>query len=240
LPRDVEAEVIARRGRLGPTRGLPSANPITEEGQESMSDKWIFDQIGRGNEETYYKKKEQEVLEKLRSAVERERERRDLGEELNIYDERVLEALSDLGFTREVLVLLHVVPLVEVAWSDGAMSPTERAKILELAALRGIVAGTPAYERLLPMLENRPPPEAFNACARVIRVMLSSWPEDQRRQIEENLPAYAAAVARASGGVLGIGAVSRQEQAVLDRIAREIADAHAEAAKGVASSTKPR
>ena len=204
-----------------------------------MADKpWIFDQAARGNEESYYKKKEQEVLEQLRRGVERERKRQDLAEELNIHDERVLQALSDLGFTREVLVLLHVVPLIEVAWTDGSVSAAERAKILELAALRGIVPGTPAYERLIPLLERRPSDEAFAACTRVIRAMFATWPEDQRRRIEENLPAYAAAVARASGGVLGMGAVSAEERAVLDRIAREIAEAHADAAKAVTSKAK--
>ena len=204
----------------------------------STNKPWVFDQIARGNEAAYQQKKEQELLEHLRRGLERERARRNIGEALNVYDERVLEALENLGFTREVLVLLHIVPLIEVAWSDGTVSEAERAKILELAALRGIVPGTPAYDRMIPLLQDRPPPEAFAAVTRVIRVMFSTLPEEDRRRVEEVLPAYAAAVARASGGVLGIGAISHQEEIVLDRIAREIAEAHAEAAKKVTSRPK--
>jgi tellurite resistance protein len=202
-----------------------------------MADKpWIFDRVRRGSEEAYHQKKEKEALEQLRGRVERERTRRYLDEELDVHDERVLKALEDLGFTREVLILLHIVPLIEVAWSDGRMNPEERKKILELAATRNIVPGTLAYERLLPLLETKPADEAFAACTRVIRAMFPTLPEEDRRGIEENLPAYASAVAHASGGVLGLGKVSREERAVLEKIAREIGDAHRDAVKAVTSN----
>jgi hypothetical protein len=206
-----------------------------------MADKpWIFEQIARGSEETFMRRKEQELIAELRRKVEAERQRRGLEQELNIHDERVLKALEDLGFTREVLVLLHVMPLLQVAWSDGAISKAERAKLLELAATRGIVPGTPAYERLLPLLERRPADEGFAACMRVIRAMFTSLPEAERRNVESNLPALAEAVARASGGVLGIAAIGAEERAVLQRISREIAEAHADAAKAVTAEVKPR
>jgi hypothetical protein len=194
---------------------------------------WIFDKVGRGSEETYFRQREEKLLAELRRRVEQERARKGLAEELNIFDERVLTALEELGFTREVLVLLHIVPLIQVAWSDGTISAAERSKIVEVAAARGIVPGTPAYARLEQLLERRPPDEGFDAVFRVIRAMFSTLPEEQRRAIETDLPAFAAAVARASGGVLGVGAVAAAEKAVLDRIAREIAEAHEEAAREV-------
>ena len=203
-----------------------------------MADKpWIFDQRGKSAEESYHHKKEQEALDRLRGRVEQERKRRGLSEELNIYDEKVLDALDELGFTREVLVLLHIVPLIEVAWSDGSISPAERAKLLEIAASRGIVSGTPAYEKMIPMLDERPAEAAFRACTRVIRAMFATLTPEQQRGIEGNLPAYAAAVARASGGLLGMAAISSAEQAVIDRISREIAEAHADAAKKTTTSS---
>lgn len=194
---------------------------------------WIFEQIARGSEETFFHKREAELLAELRRKVASERKRKGLEEELDVHDERVLRALEEMGFTRDVLVLLHAIPLVQVAWSDGTMSPAERGKILELAATRGIVPGTPTYDRLLPLLERRPPDEAFDACTRVIRAMFSHWSEEERRTYETDLSTYAVAVARASGGVLGIGAISAKERAVLERISREIAEAHAEAAEAV-------
>jgi hypothetical protein len=194
---------------------------------------WIFDKVARGSEESYFRQREEKLLAELRRKVDQERARRGLAEELNVFDERVLAALEDLGFTRETLVLLHIVPLIQVAWSDGKISGAERKKIVEVAAARGIVPGTPAYAKLEQLLESRPAEEGFEACLRVIRAMFTTLPEAQRRAVETDLPAFAAAVARASGGVLGVGAVDAAEKAVLDRIAREIAEAHADAARGV-------
>jgi len=200
-----------------------------------MSKPWIFDQISKGSEDSYFRQREEKLLAELRKRVERERARKGLSEELNVSDERVLAALEELGFTREVLVLLHIVPLVQVAWSDGTISPAERKKIVEVAAARGIVPGTAAYERLERLLAQRPPEEGFEACLRVIRAMFATLPDAQRKAIETDLPAFAAAVARASGGVLGVGAVGAAEKAVLDRISREIAEAHADAAREILS-----
>jgi hypothetical protein len=196
-----------------------------------MPKPWIFDQIARGSEDSYFRAREEKLLAELRKRVERQRARQGLSEELNVADERILAALEELGFTREVLVLLHIVPLVQVAWSDGKISGAERRKIVEVAAARGIVPGTPAYERLENLLAERPPDEGFEACLRVIHAMFATLPAEQRRAVETDLPAFAHAVARASGGVLGIGAVGAEEQAVLDRIARELAEAHEEAAR---------
>jgi hypothetical protein len=194
---------------------------------------WIFDQVARGSEESYFRSREEKLLAELRRKVEQQRARKGLADELDIHDERVLDALEELGLSREVLVLLHIVPLVQVAWSDGKISPAERKKILEVAGARGIVPGTPAYAKLEELLAQRPPDAGFEACLRVIRAMFSTLPDAQRRAVETDLPAFAAAVARASGGVLGLGAVGAEEQAVLDRIAREIAEAHEEAAREV-------
>jgi hypothetical protein len=74
----------------------------------------------------------------------------------------------------------------------------------------------------------------FDVCWQVIRAMFSAWPEEKRRAFEVSLPAYAAAVARVSGGLLGFWAISAEERTALQRVAREITEAHAEAARTIA------
>jgi hypothetical protein len=44
--------------------------------------------------------------------------------------------------------VFYLVPLIQVAWSDGSVSPGERDKVLEVASLHGIKAGSVAHERL--------------------------------------------------------------------------------------------
>jgi len=131
------------------------------------------------------------------------------------------------------VTILHLVPLVQVAWSDGGVTEAERTKVHEVAALRGVTPGTPGYLMLEKLLDKRPPDRAFDVCWRVIRAMFTAWPEEKRRACEVSLPAYAAAVASVSGGLLGFRAISADERTVLQRVAREIAEAHTEAARTI-------
>jgi hypothetical protein len=197
---------------------------------------WIFEEIGRGREEAYFRQKETELIENLRRKFHEEQDRARLANEVSLHDEQILRAFEDLGFTRETVTILHLVPLVQVAWSDGAVSESERSKIHDIAALRGILPGSPGYVLLEKLLHTRPPERAFDVCWRVIKAMLAAWPEDRRHTLEVSLPAYAGEVARVSGGLLGFRSISVEERAALQRVAREIAEAHSEAARTITAS----
>jgi hypothetical protein len=194
--------------------------------------KWVFDEIGKGREDAYFKQKEAELIAELRRKAERERTRTARPDESGVDDE-ILKTLQDLGFTREVLAILHLVPLVQVAWADGRVSEAERKKIIEVAGLRGVVPGAPEYDALDQLLARRPSEETFETIWRVLRALYASWPEEKRKTIGGSLPAYATEVASVSGGLLGFRSISAEESDVLQRVAREIAEAHAEAARKV-------
>ena len=189
---------------------------------------WIFEEIGKGREEAYFREKEAELIEKLRRKFHEEKDRERLADEVGVHDEQILTAFEELGFTRETVIVLHLVPLVQVAWSDGEVSEDERSKIREIAALRGVMPGAPGYELLEKMLHTRLSEHAFDVCWRVIRAMFASWPEEKRRTIEVSLPAYAVEVASISGGLLGFRSISTEERTAVQRVAREIAEAHSE------------
>lgn len=197
------------------------------------SKSWIFEDIAKGREEAYFRQKEIELIEKLRRRFHQQQDHERLAEEVAVHDELILKAFEELGFTRETVTILHLVPLIQVAWSDGGVSEAERAKILEMAALRGVTPGTPGYLMLEQLLYTRPSDRAFDVCWRVIRAMFTAWPEDKRRAFEVSLPAYAAEVASVSGGLLGFRSISAQERTALQRVAREIAEAHTEAARTI-------
>ena len=154
-----------------------------------------------------------------------------LAEEVGVHDDQILIAFEELGFTRETVTILHLVPLVQVAWSDGGVSEGERSKIREIAALRGVMPGAPGYVLLEKLLRTRPSEHAFDVCWRVIRAMFASWPEDKRRTLEVSLPVYTVEVASISGGLLGFRSISADERIAVQRVAREIAEAHAEGAR---------
>ena len=86
------------------------------------------------------------------------------------------------------------------------------------------------------LLHTRPSDGAFDVCWQVVRAMLAGWPEEKRRAFEVSLPAYAAEVASVSGGLLGFHSISAEERTALQRVAREIAEAHTEAARAITES----
>ena len=191
-----------------------------------MADKDLFAERGRTLEEEYFRKREKELIEKMRRRAEAEAERQRLGEQAGVADEEVLQDLQALGYTAETVTLLHLVPLVQMAWAEGNVSDRERDLIVEAARTRGVSAGSPADQQLTSWLTRRPSEEFFEKTLRTIGAILQSRPAQERAASQKDLLSYCSAIASASGGILGFGAVSDQERQILGRISQELEKAH--------------
>jgi hypothetical protein len=136
-----------------------------------------------------------------------------------ITDDDALAGLVALGLTPETALLLHLVPVVEVAWSEGGMSGRERKLICDLAALRGVRHGTAAFELLAEWL-GRPLPEGhFERSLEVIKASLDAMPARTRAASVRALVANCAQVAAASREPsAGRDRVGGREQSVLEHI----------------------
>ena len=139
-----------------------------------------------------------------------------------IHDEGTLRLLIDLTVSLDVLSAMTLVPLVEVAWADGQMDTEERAAILRAAADQGIDPASRAHDLLARWLDRRPPAGLFDAWRAYIQVVLEPLLPEEREQLREALIGRARAVAEAAGGFLGIGAISKEEEQVLERLARAL------------------
>jgi hypothetical protein len=178
---------------------------------------------GRALEEDYFRKKDRELLDKMRQASATEAARRELSEKSGLQDPQMLEELQALGFTPETVVLLPLVPLVQMAWAEGGVSDAERKLILQLARTRGIEEGGAADRQLAAWLSSRPDPQSFSNASRLIRAMLDSAPPGVGRLTADELVSYSEQIAAASGGIFGINRVSSEERALLNSIARDLA-----------------
>jgi tellurite resistance protein len=181
-----------------------------------------FADRGRGLEEEYFRKREQELVDKLRRRQAAEATRQQLSEQAGVADAEILQDLQELGYTPETVSLLYLVPLVEVAWAEGGVSDRERELIVEAARARGIEAGTPADALLTEWLTTQPSEQVFERNLRVIRAILAARPEAEREASRSDLLSTATAIAEASGGVLGFRAISPEERALLARISQEL------------------
>ncbi|MGH9313609.1 MAG: hypothetical protein ACRD1S_10470 [Vicinamibacterales bacterium] len=196
-----------------------------------MAEKDILADRGRSLEEQYFRKREQELIEKMRRRAEAEAERRRLGEQAGVADEEILQDLQALGYTPETVMLLHLVPLVQMAWAEGNVSDRERDLIIQAARARGIEAGSPADKQLAGWLTHRPSDDLFEKTLRAIGAVLQARPAEEREASHKDLLSYLSAIASASGGVLGFRAVSDEERELLARIARELEAAHGSSPK---------
>lgn len=189
-----------------------------------MSDENQLGKRGKALEDEYFHRKEKELIEKLRQRHAVEAQRQELSAATGIPDEDILKTLQEMGYTRDTVSLLHLVPLINVAWADGKVTAAEREMILEAASLHGVTGGSPAYLKLTDWLDNRPSDEFFEQALRVVGSILKSSPATGGLRGGDVL-AHAIRVAEASGGILGFGnRVSDEERAMLERIASAVGE----------------
>jgi hypothetical protein len=188
----------------------------------------------RKSEEDYFRRKEQELVEKLRQKTEAEAHRKGLAEAIGLENEQILDVLREMGFDRATVVVLFLIPLLQVAWSDGSLSDRERALILEAAQAHGVKEGTPAHAKVTEWLAARPSEELTERALKVIRDLLTFQSTDARQSTTVKLMDACERIAAASGGFLGLGSkISPEEAAVMKRVAAEIERAHADSANKV-------
>jgi len=188
----------------------------------TVVDKDAFAERGRSLEEEYFRRKEKEVIEKMRRKAEADDQRKRLGEQAGLADEEVLRDLQELGYTADTVMLLHLVPLIQTAWAEGGVSQKERDLIVKAARARGVEAGSTADGQLNRWLAQRPSDDLFEKTLRAIRTILQAQSPEARAASERDLVSLAAAIASASGGIVGFGAVSEEERQILARIRSEL------------------
>jgi hypothetical protein len=198
-----------------------------------MPEKDAFADLRKAKEEEFFRKREQALIEKLRQRAAAGAEARKMGDALGAKDPRILEDLQALGFNADTVSLLYVVPLVAVAWADGGVSARERSLIEELAGVRGVPPDSPAGRQLRRWLDERPSAEFLDASLRVIGHLLRELPANAAAPSGGDLLSRCARIAEASGGILGLGAISPEERELIGRVAREIEQGHAAAARDV-------
>ena len=172
---------------------------------------------GRAFEEDYFRKRDRELIEKMRRASAAEESRREMGSRTGLQDPAMLQELEALGFTEDTVALLPLVPLVQVAWAEGGVSEAERKQIVQLARSRGIAEGGAADRQLGEWLSRRPAPDVFTRATRLIRAMLDA-PVGDGTLSADDLVKYCESIAAASGGILGLAKVSAAEREAIAQI----------------------
>lgn len=198
-----------------------------------MSDKNSLSERERGLETEYFRKKERDLIERMRRRTALAEDREQMAEATGVADYEALEALQELGYTAATIRLMPIVPLVQVAWAEGGVTEKERKLLLEIAEARGIETETPAHDQLIGWLEREPPQEFYENTLRGLRILLQAIPDDLREAGRESLVEYCTQIAEVSGGILGFGRISKDERDLIARIAAEIGESREAAVKSL-------
>jgi hypothetical protein len=171
---------------------------------------------GRSLEEEFFRREDQRLMERLKELKTAETAREALTKASGITKPSVLERLMELGIRAETVAALSIVPLVEVAWADGALDAKERRAVIDRAA---VARDSTEGALLEAWLDRRPDPKLLSAWTELVQGMCDHLGPDEAARLKSGLLERAAAVAAASGGLFGVGSkVSRYEAAMLARL----------------------
>ncbi|MGE3841003.1 MAG: hypothetical protein AB7I50_05395 [Vicinamibacterales bacterium] len=174
-------------------------------------------------EDDYFRRRDAELVERARLDRQRESEREALAQALGLTEPAMVEALHREGLRAESVRLLELVPAVEVAGIDGVDAAERKRLVRELAQ----ASPDQQAERLVQdWLDRRPHADFFAAAIGGLRAQLSSLAtEGERAALRRRVVDASTAVARSSGGLLGVGALSASEQRRIDRLEAELDEA---------------
>jgi len=185
-----------------------------------MSDRILADRRA-GLEEAFFARHNEELRQKLLEADAQQFSREALKAATGIVDETVIARLMQLDISAQTLAALTLVPMVLVAWADGAISTEERRAVLAGAAKEGLQPGSPGLALLEAWLHTRPDAALFEAWKDYVHSLTQNLEPAERRTLEASVLAQAHAVASATGSFLGLTSpISTSENATLRQLAQ--------------------
>ena len=170
-------------------------------------------------EDAFFLQEDQRLVESLREMKALEETTGLLAEVSGLTNPRLLLRLAEIKVTPSTVASLAILPLIEVAWADGTVDAVERQAILT-SLDDALFFQTIDRDIVEAWLGLPPPPALFAAWESYVRSIKEQLEPLLRRALAEEILGHAAQVARAAGGFLGVGGISRAEQAVLDRLAK--------------------
>jgi len=186
----------------------------------------ILKERGHGDEAQYFRKLDEKLLQKMRERAALDEVAQALADKLRVDNRELLNRVLDLGLTRDTGTAILLAPLVQVAWAEGSVSPREREVIFEIAASRGIEAGSGAQAQLEAWLERRPSDALFETALEVMKAGLEVLPGGEREERVRQIVDACKRVAEATGGglarLLGMHNIVGEEAAVLDAIGAKL------------------
>ena len=174
-------------------------------------------------EAEYFRRKDAELVGKLKAVFHKKIEKQSIREATGITDEQLLDRLVALNLSGELMTAFELLPIIEVAWADGEVDERERRAILSAAQEQGIEEGSRAYEMLERRLREGPQEDARKIWFLYAEALRKTLSPQELETFRNDLLDVCRRVAAASGGLLNISfTVSANEKRVIDAVSRAL------------------
>ena len=137
------------------------------------------------------------------------------------HDLEIAQRIRTLGFDAETAKVFDLVPLIHVAWADGAVQPSERNAIYEIMRARGLDEAHAGWVMVDSLLESAPSDALVTELVAVFQDLVRG---DNRRI--EVLVDLCVVVAEQHGKILGLfgDPIDPKERRALNQIAELLGD----------------
>lgn len=176
-------------------------------------------------EEAYFRKRDAELVDKLRAVFQTQRDREELRRATGITSDEVLDRLMAVQVRGEMLTAFKLLPLVEIVWADGACDKREADALIRAAVKFGIAPDSVALDRIKDWVERGPNPDARKAWYMYAQELRKVLTPAELKTFREDLLSMARSIASLSGGILStFFTVSHNEKTVLKKITEALGD----------------
>jgi hypothetical protein len=184
-----------------------------------MSSTDAFETRRVGFEAEYFHKKDAQLVEKLKAVFDRKLDSESLKKATGISNPEVIDRLLAMNAKGELLLAFRLYPLVEMAWADGKADAKESKAVIEAAIKLGVPAKGAAIEAITDWMKRGPADDGRTAWYAFAGELRKTLTPAELETFRKDLLEGAKAVAKASGGLLGVAfEISASEQKVLDKI----------------------
>jgi hypothetical protein len=183
-----------------------------------VTDPRILSDRRQALEDAFFAREEAKHLAELRAKLAAQKSRDELKAVSGIEDDKVLDKLLELDLSAQDVALISMIPLIQVAWSDGSLEPAERDAVLKAASDQGVKAGSHSHQLLEHWLEKRPTDRLYQTWHDYVEAVAGQLGDVELEILRESLVGLAHDVASAAGGILGLGKISDAEQKILSDI----------------------
>ena len=182
------------------------------------SGKQVLGDRVRTLEDEFFRREDGRLMQRLRELKQRETSREALAKASGISNQAILDKLLDLGIRPEVVGALSVVPLVEVAWADGTLDAQEKRAILDRAEKSGIAPGSTDHDLLRSWLDHKPEAKLLTSWTHLVQGICEHLSGEQVTALRAGLVERTRGIAKASGGLFGVGSVSTAEEEMIRQL----------------------